>query len=141
MLQGRPRGESNEGTNMNRTSRLMRIPSTRTAAEENNPRFMKRLTVGLATTVLLSGGVAGVVGMSAGTARADRSPAPLDVWCPGQYVWPGLAATGWDLSVCHEFHEVCPPGYYGGCPDTIEEGPAPPYVPGLNFCPIPPWCP
>jgi hypothetical protein len=65
--------DSNEGTNMNRTSRFTRIPSTRKAAEENNPGFTKRLTVGLATTVLLWGGVAGVVGMSAGTAQADRS--------------------------------------------------------------------
>jgi hypothetical protein len=119
---------------MNRTTRFRLILSTHQAAEEDNPRFMKRLIVGLATTVLLSGSVAGVVGMSVGTAHADE-------WCPGQYVWPGLRATGWDLSVCHEYHEQCPPGYYGGCPDNIVEGPAPPYVPGLRFCPIPPWCP
>jgi hypothetical protein len=137
---------------MNRTSRFTHIPSTREAAVENDPRFVKRLIVGLATTVLVSGGVAGVVGMSAGTAQADTGDdhcstrsgcykGPGDRWCPGDYVWPGLVATGWDLSVCHVYHEQCPPGYYGGCPDNIVEGPPPPYVPGLPFCPIPPWCP
>jgi len=51
---------------------------------------MERLFVSLATTALLSGGVAGVVGPGAAQARP---------------------------------------------------GPAPPPPPGLNFCPIPPWCP
>jgi hypothetical protein len=92
---------------------------------------MKRLIVGAAASVLLWGGVAGVLG--AGTAQASR-------WCPGQYIWPGLRATGWDLSVCHEYHEQCPPNYVGGCPDDIVEGPEPPTPPGLNFCPIPPFC-
>ena len=40
-------------------------------------------------------------------------------------MWPGLVATGWDLSVCHVYHEQCPPGYYGGCPDNIVEGSLP----------------
>jgi hypothetical protein len=44
---------------------------------------MKRLVVGLATTVLLSGSVAGVVGMSAGTAQAKPGPVPLDGAWPG----------------------------------------------------------
>jgi hypothetical protein len=46
LLQGRPRPDSNEGTDMNRTSRFRRIPSKRKAAVEDNPRFMKRLIVG-----------------------------------------------------------------------------------------------
>jgi hypothetical protein len=98
---------------------------------------MKRVIVGLATTVLLSGfwALAGLE-LAAGTAHADQ-------WCPGQYVWPGLRATGWDLSVCHEYHEECPPGYFGGCPDNIVEGPAEPPPPpiisadqcrALNIC-------
>jgi hypothetical protein len=33
-----------------------------------------------------------------------------NAWCPGDYVWPGLAATGWDLTACHVYHEECPPG-------------------------------
>lgn len=44
---------------------------------------------------------------------------------PGDYVWPGLRATGWDLGVCHVYHEECPPGNFGGCPDSIAEGPGP----------------
>ncbi|BBX48015.1 hypothetical protein GCM10009641_09410 [Mycobacterium cookii] len=93
---------------------------------------MKRLICGAAAGVLVWGGVAGVLG--AGTAQAST-------WCPGQYVWPGLRATGWDLSVCHEYHEQCPIGVHYPCPDYIAEGPEPPTPPGLNFCPIPPWCP
>lgn len=68
---------------MNRTSRFACIPSTRWVAAEN-PRFMKRLIVGVATTVLLGGGVAGVVGVSAGTAQAKPGPVPLD-----NHAWPG----------------------------------------------------
>lgn len=122
------------------------------AREEDNARYVKRLLVWLAAIVLVSGGVAGVVGNSSGTAHADQGAdncstrsgcykGPGMRWCPGDYVWPGLVATGWDLTVCHVYHEQCPPGDYGGCPDNIVEGPPPPYVPGLRFCPIPPWCP
>jgi hypothetical protein len=93
---------------------------------------MKKLIFGAAASVLVWGGVAGVLG--AGTAQAAT-------WCPGQHIWPGLRATGWDLSVCHEYHEQCPPGVQGACPDYIVAGPMPPAPPGLNFCPIPPWCP
>ena len=87
---------------------------------------------------LLSGGVA-LAGLApaAGTAYADDHCStrtgcyhgPGMRWCPGDYVWPGLRATGWDLNVCHVYHEQCPPGYYGGCPDNIVEGPPPPPPP------------
>jgi hypothetical protein len=108
---------------------------------------MKRLIVGLATTVLLSGGVAGVVG--AGTAQADPDrcsttggcyKGPGMRWCPGDYVWPDLVATGWDLSVCHVYHYANLDNPNAG-PNQVNEGPPPPTPPGLNFCPIPPWCP
>jgi hypothetical protein len=52
-------------------------------------------------------------------------------WCPGDYVWPGLVATGWDLTACHVYHEECPPGYVGGCPDNIVDGPPPPVPPAI----------
>lgn len=71
-------------------------------------------------SAVLAGGVAAVGG-------CYRSPGML--WCPGDYVWPGLRATGWDLNVCPVYHEQCPPGHYGGCPDNIVEGPAPPPPP------------
>jgi hypothetical protein len=35
------------------------------------------------------------------------------------------------LNVCHVYHEQCPPGYYGGCPDNIVEGPPPPPPPPI----------
>ena len=87
---------------------------------ENNLRLMmKRLIVGLATTMLLSCGVAGVVGAS--TAQARPGPAPLLTWCqgqpmPAQDVGPPLT---WDMSVCHEWH-------YEGAGLFPVEGPKPP---------------
>ena len=116
-----------------------------------NRSSIKLAIAGLATTLLVPGGLwlAGL-GLAAGAANADTDhcstrsgcyKGPGDRWCPGDYVWPGLVATGWDLTVCHVYHEECPAGYYGGCPDNIVEGPPPPYTPGLNFCPFPPWCP
>jgi hypothetical protein len=89
----------------------------------------------LSTAIAVSG-----LALSAAAAHADpdycstRSgcyKGPGDRWCPGDYVWPGLRATGWDLTVCHVYHEECPPGYYGGCPDNIVEGPPPPAPPPI----------
>jgi hypothetical protein len=120
---------------------------------------MKRLTVALATTVLLSGGVAGVP--DAGTAQAKLGPVPLSHgpvhadddwgpphrWCPGQSLW----ITGnhvnnpviWDNNVCHTYYIVN--FGMGNVAQNIWDGPnpppKPPPPPGLNFCPIPPWCP
>lgn len=120
---------------------------------------MNRLVVGLATTVLLLGSVAGVVG--AGAAQAHPGPAPLNAWpgCPddhpeGPCHWcPGdpPVQTGnlrvnpvvWDSTVCHTYWYVRPG--QGNVASNIFEGETPPPPPppplGLNFCPIPPWCP
>ena len=101
---------------------------------------VKRLIVGLATTVLLWGSVAGV-----GTAQAQPGPVPLPIkqWCPGQYVPVFIKDMQWDWNVCHDWHLVdnTEPDEYGVTHYHAEEGPEPPYPPGLNFCPIPPWCP
>jgi hypothetical protein len=53
---------------MDRTSRFTRILNAHEAPEDDNRRVMRRLIVGLATAVLLWGGVAGAVGP--GTAQA-----------------------------------------------------------------------
>ncbi len=100
---------------------------------------VKRVLNCVLAGALLSAGVAVAgVGPAAGTAHADddhcssRSGCyhgPGMRWCPGDYVWPGLRATGWGLNVCHVYHEQCPPGYFGGCPDNIVEGPPPPPPP------------
>ena len=125
---------------------------------DDNPGFMRRMIVGLATTVLLWGGVAGGVGP--GVAAARPGPVPLNAWpgCPedhpaGPCHWcPGdpPVQTGnlrvdpvrWDANVCHTYWYV---GGGGNVNRTIWEGdeppPPPPPPPGLNFCPIPPWCP
>lgn len=122
---------------------------------------MKRLFVGLSTTVLVWGGVAGVMG--AGAAQAlPGAPVPLGSWpgcpedspsgpcrwCPGDPpVQTGNLRTNpvvWDSNVCHTYWYV----YFGqgNVAQNIFEGeappaPPPPPPPGLNFCPIPPWCP
>jgi hypothetical protein len=118
---------------------------------------MKRLLVGLAATALLWGGIAGVV--RAGAAEGRPSPAPLNAWpgCPpdhpeGPCHWcPGdppvqtgnlrVAPVRWDAHVCHTYWFVT--HGQGNVARTIFEGdePPPPPPPGLNFCPIPPWCP
>jgi hypothetical protein len=100
-----------------------------------------RTLKGVVASALLSGGAAlAAMGPAAGSANADGDHCssrtgcyhgPGMRWCPGDYVWPGLQATGWDLSVCHVYHEQCPPGYYGGCPDNIVEGPPPPPPPPI----------
>lgn len=106
---------------------------------------MKRTFVGVATVVVLSGSVAGVVGTSAGTAAASpgRAHLPAAPWCPGQYVSKFIRDMQWDWNVCHEWHLVdnATPDEYGVTHYHAEEGPPPPPPPGLNFCPIPPWCP
>ena|SRR6476661_2454461 len=121
---------------------------------------MRRAFVGLATTVLLWGGVAGVV--STGVAQALPVPSPEKAWpgcpednpsgpchwCPGDPpVQTGNLRTNpvlWDNNVCHTYFYV----YFGqgNVAQNIWEGdtpppPPPPPPPGLGFCPIPPWCP
>jgi hypothetical protein len=121
---------------MNRMSRVTRIPSPREAAEENDPRFMKRLIVGLATTVVVSGGL-GLAGLGlAGTAQARPNPAcndlyPCYTWCPGERLPNSDGPIGWDMSVCHDW-------YYAhgvGAASQVIEGIPPPQ-------PLPPlWVP
>ncbi|MFZ0229817.1 MAG: hypothetical protein WAL41_23370 [Mycobacterium sp.] len=50
----------------------------------------------------------------------------------------------WDATVCHTYWFVT--HGQGNVARTVFEGdapppPPPPPPPGLNFCPIPPWCP
>ena len=80
---------------MNRMLRSTRTPSR------------KRLSVGLATTLLVTGGLGWVVlGPAAGTARAGAFH-----WCPGDPL-PKASKPGggtitinpdWDTSVCHDY--------------------------------------
>jgi hypothetical protein len=69
---------------------------------------MRRLIAGLATAVLLSGGVA-----AAGTAQAQPGFAPLARWCPGQPVpQAGLddqSPVVWDMTVCHNYYYLARP--------------------------------
>lgn len=85
---------------------------------------------------------------SAGTANADNGPPQPHRWCPGQSLWiTGNHVTNpvhWDESICHTYYVV----YWGqgNVAQNIWDGPdppppPPPPPPGLNFCPIPPWCP
>jgi hypothetical protein len=81
---------------MNLTSRFTLIPVTREAAEENNPRFMKRLIVGLAMAVLVSGGV--------GLAAPAQAGPSYWQYCPGQkWEYTSPLPPGTDLNVCHWF--------------------------------------
>ncbi|PXW99578.1 hypothetical protein [Mycolicibacterium moriokaense] len=70
---------------------------------------LRREIVGLATTVLVSGGLglAGL-GLAAGTAQADTSSSPHQ-WCPGDSMnfptGPGNLKV-WDMSVCHTWYFV-----------------------------------
>ncbi|MFZ0718169.1 hypothetical protein [Mycobacterium sp.] len=127
---------------------------------------MKRLIAGLATTVLLWGSVAVIVGTGtaqglpggpfplgqpgcpANTPANPRDPYGPCHWCPGQ----PLPQTGnhrtnpvvWDMGICHTYWFVM--FGQGNAAQNVFDGdnpPAPPPEPppGLNFCPIPPWCP
>jgi len=104
---------------------------------------LSRGIVRSATIALVTGGL-GAAGLSLTASAAHADPGddhcssrsgcykgPGMRWCPGDYVWPGLAATGWDLTACHVYHEECPPGYVGGCPDNIVEGPPAPEPPAI----------
>jgi hypothetical protein len=109
--------------------------------------------------VLLSGAVA-VSGfwLPAATAQAwpgcpAAPPAPGGPlgpchWCPGDPpVQTGnlrVDPVRWDPNVCHTYWMGVYPN--GNVAKTIWEGdepppPPPPPPPGLNFCPVPPWCP
>jgi hypothetical protein len=111
---------------------------------------MRRIFVALASAVLLWGGVAGVGGRAGANAwpgcPPDHPAGPCH-WCPGDPpVQTGNLRVNpviWDTHVCHTYWYVL--SDQGNVAKGIFEGdvpPAPPPPPpGLNFCPIPPWCP
>jgi hypothetical protein len=101
---------------------------------------LRRGIVGLATTVLVSGGLglAGL-GLVAGTAHAANGR-----WCPGQDMGlptgPGRDSI-WDMSVCHDWWQVRygqgnVPNYWGS-PSAIwaDSPPPPPPPPGPELLP------
>jgi hypothetical protein len=100
---------------------------------------MKRLVV-LATTVLLSGGVAGVVG--AGTAHAGWCPSDPPDWAPGGP--PSSSFVHWNWNVCHNYH-YGPLGVVDddtGVVYAYPDGPIPPAGPRApSGSPPPPGCP
>ena len=99
---------------------------------------MKRIFVGLATSVLVSSGL-GLAGVGAGTAQAidDCSPAAMvgvvcygpNHWCPGDsllyltqnHVYNPVT---WDMNVCHTYWHVASEN--GNQGQGIYEGPNPP---------------
>ena len=93
---------------------------------------MKRLIVVLATTVLVSGGVSGLLG--AGVAQAENCGPDSCHWCPadgpGALPWGGV---DWDMSVCHTYHHVREG--QGNVAPYIWDGPDPPPNPGCGPLP------
>ena len=89
-----------------------------------NVRSMKRGIAGLATTLVLSGGLglAGL-GLAAGTAQA------LPSWCPGQPL--PAPNVNWDMGLCHNYR--VDPGGVTAIGDF--------YPPGVRPRPADPhWC-
>ena len=94
---------------------------------------MKRLVVGLATTVLVSGGW-GLTGLGpgAGTAHADTGKAVgPHHWCPGDNdPTAPTPAYNWDWNICHTYYWVdmdkgnVP--YRGQLPSNLWDGDNPP---------------
>jgi hypothetical protein len=103
----------------------------------NSTHTLRRGIVGLATTLLVSGGLGlAALGLGAGTAQADP-PGPYQ-WCPGDsMVWqhdaqrtgPGIAYQ-WDMNVCHTWyrvaHEKGNVPYQGSLPSDVWDGDNPP---------------
>ena len=120
---------------------------------------MKAGVVGLATTLLVCGGV-GVAGLPARLAQADPGAcAPGKAcmrWCPGDPD-PAGRPIPWDGGVCHDFywdsagvHDVGTSTFYSWSSLPFNQPPPPGPVPTqtsylplptLPFCPLPPWCP
>ena len=103
----------------------------------NTTHNLRRGIVGLATTLLVSGGL-GLAGLGLGAGTAQAAAGPY-TWCPGQ-VWPSPddaavrnAWNGekdeitWDWNVCHSFYIMAAPGNVGA--PAIWEGNDPPSTP------------
>jgi hypothetical protein len=123
-------------------------------------RTMKRVFVGLATTVLASGGL-GLAGLGAGTAEAACTPDTggyacgygPNLWCPGDSVYSDQGGpdngVNWDMNVCHTWYRVAQGAGNVPVPErpgsnenssTVWEGPNPP-PPALPPPPAPPGLP
>jgi hypothetical protein len=67
---------------------------------------MKRLVIGLATSVLVSGGL-GLAGLGPAAPFAQAAPCPAlqacTTWCPGQPD-PAGRPIPWDRGVCHDYY-------------------------------------
>ena len=116
---------------------------------EDNARFMKRLIVGLATTVRVSGGLGlADLELAAGTAHA-YTYGPFQ-WCPGQDLPNDPprpdGSLNWDMSICHTYYfdyDIRDPGtparYWEG--PNIFPTPIPPPPPQPLPADCPPWSP
>jgi hypothetical protein len=84
------------------TPNMGHLPHVYDAAWEQDPWVMKRVIVGLAASVLVSGSLAG---LSAGNALADPGcpESPYFCWCPGKPLPKSGAPITWDMNVCHNF--------------------------------------
>jgi hypothetical protein len=105
---------------------------------------MKRGIAGLATTLLVSGGLA-LAGLGAGTAHATGRPyCPSDPpnWAPGGP--PKTSFVHWNWNVCHNYH-YGPSGVVDedtGVVWPYPTGPIPPAGPPKHpGSPPPPGCP
>lgn len=139
---------------MKRISRVTSFPNPRKTANGNNSRVMRRLIFGLATSVLLSGGL-GVAGLAGAVGTAAAWPGPLPKsggwpgcpddpkgpchWCPGDPpVQTGNLRVNpviWDSSICHTYYYVLPG--QGNVSSMIWDGedpPAPPPPPTGLYC-------
>jgi len=103
----------------------------------NTTHALRRGIVGLATTLLVSGGLGlAALGLGAGTAKADVLPP--HTWCPGDSMvyyrfdtstGPGIPYQ-WDMNVCHTWYWVksgtgnVP--YEGSLPSNVWDGEDPP---------------
>lgn len=97
---------------------------------------MRRLIVGLATTVLVSGGL-GLAGLGLGAGIAQANLGPFH-WCPGGHDRLPSPNVVWDMSVCHTYWIVA----FGqgntddGLPThDLWDGDNPPAPPPANPCP------
>lgn len=115
----------------------------RVSSRGNTVKAMKIGLARLATTLLVSGGLAGL-GLGAGTALADDRYGPHQ-WCPGQSMeWPSgpWNQVDWDMEVCHTWYVVGigqgnVPEHSGG-PSNIWEGDTPPPPPSCAVPDVPP---